>query len=279
VPVKPPVLDAPPKFDPAYVTEDDLDDLASYTGLDRGACLQRLRDYSPSELGAAWRRVAPRTQEEILDFYRSTDMYIWDLMQWHASNARRLYWQALAYVTEHYPADSGWGRVCDFGCGIGTDALFLASHGYAVTLVDVDSAVFRFARHRFERRGLKATFVESQSMLPALRDKFDVVLCFDVFEHLPDPLEAARRLVGALRDGGLLVQQGSFADSGDHPCHLADGVVRFSGLKWHIHLAGYGMRTVSGLVYRKTFGIERLAQHARYQLWRATGAWLLWVRS
>jgi len=279
VPVKPPVLDAPPRFDPAYVTEDDLDDLASFTGLDRDACLRRLRDYSPSELAAVWRRVAPRTPEEILNFYRSTDLYIWDLMQWHASNARRPYWEALAYVTEHHPAAAGWGRVCDFGCGIGTDGLFLASYGYAVTLVDVDSAVLRFARHRFERRGLKAAFIESQSALPELRGTYDVVVCFDVFEHLPDPLEAVRRLVGALRDGGLLVQQGSFGDGGDHPCHLGDGVARFGGLKWHIHLARFGLRKVTELVYRKTSGIERLAQHARYHLWRATGAWLVRVGS
>lgn len=36
-------------------------------------------------------------------------------------------------------------------------------------------------------------------------DRFDVVVCWDVLEHLPDPVAAMRRMFAATRPGGLLV--------------------------------------------------------------------------
>jgi SAM-dependent methyltransferase len=266
-----------PRFDPAYITEEDLEDLSTFTGMSRNACLERVRGYSMAELAAAWEKVSPRSEQEFLAFYRSTDLYVWELSQWHASPARRPYWAALSFVSDRFPASPGWSRVFDFGCGIGTDALFLASRGYEVTLVDVDSPTFRFARHRFERRGIKARFIESNSSLPDPDGKYAVVLCFDVFEHLPEPLEAAKRLVNALQQGGLLVQQGSFGDEGAHPCHLPEGISKFGGLKWHIGLARLGLRNMSSMIYRKATPPERLGQWIRYSIWKATGYWLTHV--
>ncbi len=274
MPVDPPSTRAVARFEPIYIAEDDLQDLATFTGMSRDACLERVRSYSLHEHAQAWARLEPETPDEILAFYRATDLYIWELMQWHASTARQPYWDALAYVVAHHRPDQGWSRVYDFGSGIGTDALFLATHGYDVTLVDVDSPTFRFAKHRFERRGLKGQFVESHGPVPMSDREYDVVLCFDVFEHLPDPLSAAARLANAVRKNGLLVQQGGFSDEGCHPCHLRDGIARFAGLRWHIYLAGLGLRHVAGLIYRRSTGWERVVQKARYGVWRATGVWL-----
>jgi len=99
-----------------------------------------------------------------------------------------------------------------------------------------------------------------------------------MFEHLPDPLGAARRLAASLGTKGLLLQQGAFANEGDHPCHLAHGVQRFGGLKWHIHLTRLGLKSDAGMVYRRASVVERLIQWGRFGLWRATGLWLVRVR-
>jgi SAM-dependent methyltransferase len=277
VPLTPPALDAPPRFEPVFVTEDDLEDLATFFGMTRAECLNRLREYSLREMADAWRQANPRTPDEILDFYRKTELYIWELMQWHASVARTAYWQALAHVATHYPPANGYARVYDFGCGVGTDALFLATRGYDVTLVDVEGPTFRFAQHRFRRRGLTARYVMSLSPVPQPDAIYDISICFDVFEHLPDPLAAARSLITALRPHGLLLQCGSFGDAGDQPCHLHDSIARFHGLRWHIHLAGRGLRTDASFVYRKTGGLVHAAQKARYLLWRVTGLWMNYV--
>jgi SAM-dependent methyltransferase len=277
MPIDPPSISPPTSLKPTYITDDDLLDLASFTGMSREACLERVRSYSLMELAKAWTAADPKTPEEILAFYGSTDLYVWELMQWHASEARQPYWGALAYVAKNYRPEEGWKRVYDFGCGVGTDALFLAARGYDVTLVDVDSPTFRFAKHRFERRGLNAQFAESRGSLPNPEGEYDVIVCFDVLEHVLDPLAAAARLVRALRENGLFVQKGGFVDEGYHPCHLREGIARFRGLRWHIHLVGLGFRNIEGLIYRKTSGLEHLMQSARYGFWRATGLWLSWV--
>ncbi len=270
---------APPEvsrvsFDPIFVTYDDLEDLSTFTGMTIEECRDRLQSYSMQEHSDAWRRANPRTPEEILDFYRSTDLYVWELMQWHASVDRLPYWEALKTFVQRFPPRAGYRRVLDFGCGVGTDGLYLASHGYDVTLVDVDGPAFRFAKHRFARRGLHATFRESRSIVPEVAAEYDVVLCLDVFEHLPDPLEAVQRLVGALRDQGILLQEAAF-DAGDsRPCHLAEGRRRFGGLRWGVELAALGLRSDAPLLYRKTAGWERMVQRMRYAVWARTGVWV-----
>ncbi|MDR7545140.1 MAG: class I SAM-dependent methyltransferase [Armatimonadota bacterium] len=277
MPIAPPAATVAPRFDPVYLTEDDLDDLASFTGMPREECLRRLRSYSPRELAEAWRRADPKMPEEILAFYATTDLYIWELMQWHASEARMPYWQILQEVTDRFPPHAGYQRVLDFGCGIGTDSLFLASRGYEVTLMDVDGPTLQFARHRFARRGMRASIIPVRSFLPVLQNVYDMILCFDVFEHLPDPLGTARRLVRAMRFGGVLVQKASSFRNDDYPHHLSGGVARFNGMRWHIALVGLGLRTDAGSAYRRVRGLPLYIQKFRYVLWKATGIWMVHI--
>ncbi len=275
MPIEPPGAAVPPRFDPVYVTEDDLEDLATFTGMSRQACLDRVRSYTSAEMVEAWRRADPRTAEQIAEFYRNNDLYIWDLMQWHASEARLPYWAALTDFVRRFPAQAGWRRVLDFGCGVGTDGLFLASRGYDVTLVDVDGPAFRFARHRVQRRGLPASFVESQRVLPETDGIYDAAVCFDVFEHLPDPIGALRALCGALRQGGVLVQTGTFSGSKSHPYHLADNERRFGGMRWACYLAGMGLHGVCfPMLFRKRPWYQQLGGRIRYAVWRVTGLWV-----
>ncbi len=264
-------------LEPVFVADEDLEDLSAFTGMDPQACLDRLQSYRFDELAEDFRRADPTTDEERMAFYGSTDLEIWELMQWHASLSRLPYRQALVAFVRDHPPETG-GRVLDFGGGVGTDALFLAERGYEVTLVDVDGPAFRFARHRFERRGIQARFVESRSPLPEPDGTYDAVVCFDVFSHLPDPLGAARRLISALRDGGIMLQRGAFGGEDEHPDKVKANVRRFAGMKWHIHLAGLGLRSLDEFTYQKAAGAARLAQRLRYALWRATGMWLIRVK-
>jgi Methyltransferase domain len=143
--------------------------------------------------------------------------------------------------------------------------------------VDVGGPTLEFAKHRFARRQLPAKFVESESDSPVLDGQFDVIVCFDVFEHLQRPLDAAKSLVGALSLGGVMLQRATFEDEGNHPCHLESGIRHFGGLRWHIQLIGLGLTSETNFVYRKATGVERLVQTARYEIWRATGLWLSYV--
>ena len=271
--IRMPQVEAPVRHAPVFVTDDDLDDLASFFVLDREACRARLASYSMCEHADRWNAARPETADEITAFYRNADLYIWELLQWHSSEARRPYWEALAHLGQHFPAEDGYRRVLDFGCGVGTDGLFLAEASYDVTLMDLDGPPYRFARHRFARRGLPGRFVESRWPLPSLGGSYDIVISFDVFEHLPDPLGAAQRIIGALRPGGLLVQRAAFWDEGMHPCHLHANIARFGGMRWHIYMAGLGLRSVTPFIYQKHTGPIWILQRMRFLCWRATGIW------
>jgi SAM-dependent methyltransferase len=274
--IEPPDLSAP-RFDPVFVTEDDLEDLSTFTGKTKDSCLARLREYSPHELADEWRRLSPQTPEAIMSFYASTELYIWELMQWHASQARFPYWATLISFVERFPP-TGWLSLYDFGCGVGTDGLFLAGRGYDVTLVDVDGPTLEFARHRARRRGIDARFLVSSSITPQPDRVFDAIVCFDVFEHLTEPVAAARSLVNHLRPGGVLVQQGTFHDAGHSPCHLHEHIEDFGGHRWYAQLAALGMKGLGGMLFQKQTGAARLLQRARYVGWRATGLWLVDAR-
>jgi len=277
MPVK--TRDVPSRFDPQFFTEDDLADLASFTGMSTDQCLERVLSYSMDEMAHAWEIARPSSPSEVIDFYRATDLYVWEQMQWHSSLARAPYWEALRSFAESYPPSSEFSTIFDFGSGIGTDALFLAQRGYDVTAVDVDGPAFAFAKHRFDRRNVRCRFIESMSEIPDPRGLFDAAICFDVFEHLSDPLGAARSLIDGLRSGGVLLQQATFTDTGVHPCHLKSGIDRFSGLRWHISLAGMGMKSERPLEYVKCQGFSRWIQKSRHDLWRTTGLWFVKVDS
>ena len=265
-------------FEPVLVSDEDLDDLASFTSFSAEECRTRLASYSLSEHAAAWKGADPRAPEAIMDFYKTTDLYIWELMQWHASVHRFPYRAALEDFAVRFPRASGYTRVLDYGSGVGSDSIFLASRGYDMTLVDVPGPTFEFAKHRFRRRKLKASFVEATSPLPELEGPFDAAVCFDVFEHLPNPVEAARRIVRALRPDGILLEQSTFEASEAHPCHLAEGIRRFGNARWRIYLAGLGLDGEGSLMYRKPrHARRRRLEKARFALWRATGIWLTYV--
>lgn len=267
------------RFEPVLVSGDDLDDLATFTGLSREECRERLESYSLAEHAEAWCRTDPQGEAAVHDFYRQTELYIWELMQWHASEDRSAHRTALRQFAADHPPSSGYSRVLDFGSGVGSDALFLAERGYNVTLVDVPGHTFDFAKHRFLRRGINATFIESTSDLPEVAGPFDAAVCFDVFEHLLDPLEAARRIVALLRPGGALLEQSTFGAEAVHPCHLPAGVHRFGGGRWRVHLAGLGLRSEGFLTYRKPARMRELRiQRLRFALWRATGLWVTYLR-
>jgi len=95
-------------------------------------------------------------------------------------------------------------RVLDAGCGTGYGSELLASQGAAeVVGVDVDADAIDTASRADSRR---ATFaVADLRDLPADLGEFDVVVCFEVLEHIREPEVALDRLAAVLRPGGILV--------------------------------------------------------------------------
>jgi 2-polyprenyl-3-methyl-5-hydroxy-6-metoxy-1,4-benzoquinol methylase len=90
----------------------------------------------------------------------------------------------------------------DVGCGSGAFGRVLRSRrpGMELWAVEPDPAAARAAAGAFDH--------VIQGMFPDERlpeDAFDVVLCADVLEHMPEPESALRAAVSALAQGGVMV--------------------------------------------------------------------------
>ncbi len=238
------------------VDRDTLLDLATFYEMDTALCQARLDQYRMSELADEWRRVSPKTSREIRRFYEDTELYIWELCKWHADETYSSYRKRVAQAIQLFPPSSH-PRVLDFGSGISTASLEFAKAGYQITLADVPGKTLAFAQHRFRRRGLSCSVIEVTEDIPRFPDGFDVVISFDVFEHVPDAERVMKRLVGSLRVGGVALIVASFVDHGDHPQHLASNIARFGRFAWEWALVGAGLRfhaSGSGLLTKASAG-------------------------
>ena len=98
------------------------------------------------------------------------------------------------------------GSALDLGCGTGTNALYMAAHGWQVTGVDFALRAIRKARFKARRQGLPARFIASSvTRLPMLDNQtFDLFLDIGCFHGIP---EASR--VNYARELGRLSKPGS----------------------------------------------------------------------
>ena len=70
--------------------------------------------------------------------------------------------------------------------------------------------------------------------IPEPDESFDAVMCIEVFEHLPEPVNALRELVRLTKPGGSLILTAPFCSLTHFaPFHFASGLSRF----WYEHWA------------------------------------------
>ncbi len=117
------------------------------------------------------------------------------------------------------------GRALDLGCGLGDDAIWLATRGWRVTGVDVSATAVARANARAEALGLAAEFQRHDLSRTFPAGRFDLVSA----QYLESPVDfertrVLRRAAEAVASGGLLlvVRHGSVA-----PWSWADPDTRF----------------------------------------------------
>jgi SAM-dependent methyltransferase len=145
--------------------------------------------------------------------------YLYELSAWHEQSAD--------YIGDTIALERDWARgdVLDFGGGIGTHAIAAAllPQVRTVEFVDLNPLNRAFVAHRVAELGL--TNVEVREA-PA-RSAYDTILCFDVLEHLADPVAQLRRFFELLRPDGVLICNWYFSRgaNGEYPFHQDDPAV------------------------------------------------------
>jgi SAM-dependent methyltransferase len=224
-------------------------------------CLGRLArgfGYQHEQVALDWKRANPRTDEEILSWYRTTDSYVWELTAYHIDEGFA-YERTCQSIAERLTSERILRVLC-LGDGIGDLTLYLWRMGFDALYHDLRGSVTeKFAGFRFaEQTGRPQPCQLSngwypRDIVPVDSMRFDAVVSLDFLEHVTDVPGWARAIHDSLVPGGVFVAQNAFAigsgDGGSMPMHLARND-RFEH-EWDPLLVETGFYQLSPQWYRK----------------------------
>jgi 2-polyprenyl-3-methyl-5-hydroxy-6-metoxy-1,4-benzoquinol methylase len=108
----------------------------------------------------------------------------------------------VAVFKNYFKADLKFFSVLDVGCSTGFIASYLADYCGQVIGIDIDEPAIDFAQANLKKNNLK--FLKSDSMameFPA--NHFDIVICAQVYEHVPDATKLMAQIFRILKPGGI----------------------------------------------------------------------------
>lgn len=179
----------------------------------------------------------------------------------------RKFRRILELVREQLPCEA----FLDAGCGDGRYLAALAAELPARRAgCDLSERILATARARVEADYRQA----SLESLPWADGEFDLVLCTQVIEHVPDAARAARELHRVLRPGGTLVistdnERNRVTQALNAPRTLAVRALRLRGARGRIEspATAYTRESFRALLERVGFSVERLETFRFHLMW------------
>jgi 2-polyprenyl-6-hydroxyphenyl methylase / 3-demethylubiquinone-9 3-methyltransferase len=97
-------------------------------------------------------------------------------------------------------------RVLDVGCGGGLLSEAMARTGAAVTGIDLAPMTIEIAELHALESGVPVHYVRQSAESHALEHpaQYDVVVCMEMLEHVPDPMSVLRALHDLVKPGGFV---------------------------------------------------------------------------
>jgi glycosyltransferase involved in cell wall biosynthesis len=227
-----------PYFFDAWEGDRDLEELKEYLG--DSFDVERLRGHMHEVMHEL------EVVGDEATFYRKSEAYLYDLTVFAMSATKVPYREVLRKLVPR------GGRLLDWGCGIGSDGLRLIEDGYDVSFADFDNPSTKYLRWRLAQRGHDATVYDLDA--DNIPGGFDAAYCFDVLEHVEDPIATLEALES--RAQLIFVNLVSSEEDDHHPHHalpIAKVLTRasHSGL---LHYRRYYGGRVHLIAYRGSSG-------------------------
>lgn len=176
--------------------------------------------------------VVPHWYDDRMEkLYKEGDGFIFETMRFWAQPQRQK-WVALAadrlraYCGRHGMAPS-LAKVLMLGDGAGNDSIYLCNQGFRIDYFDVPgSRTWEFALRRFRYYSLlEAAIRPATDYSACLGSEYDAVICFEVLEHLPQPVSAISDMSRMLKPHGVALVTESFgAVTPELPTHLSSNL-------------------------------------------------------
>jgi 2-polyprenyl-6-hydroxyphenyl methylase / 3-demethylubiquinone-9 3-methyltransferase len=104
----------------------------------------------------------------------------------------------LDYILSH--VDLAGKKVLDLGCGGGILSEALAKAGAQVTGIDIEPNLIEVAKNHAQQTSLDINYQVLN--LHDLKQKFDVIVCMEMLEHVTNPREIVASMASCLSSGG-----------------------------------------------------------------------------
>lgn len=178
-----------------------------------------------------FRRANPQSEAELLDWYRTTEAYIWELAAYHCDPGFNYAGTCKGIIDALIT--KGCKRVLCLGDGIGTLTIKMKETGLEPVYHDLaGSRTAAFAAARFFMRfGQPPLLDQTLTFSPVgMREQpfgmlYDAVVSLDFLEHVPNVREWVEEISAMLKPGGYFIAQNAFGmgsgPDGAMPMHLS----------------------------------------------------------
>lgn len=173
-------------------------------------------------------KVTPHMYDiQMEQLYKESDAFVFETLVFWASEMRQKWIMSALKRIDRYVVKTDKRHenieILMIGDGSGNDSILLANNNYSVTYFDVPgSKTYDFAVKRFASYGLSGDKICVVSDLKSIQEKsFDIILCFEVLEHLVDPFIMIASIYEKLKYDGIALVTESFKHVEDNlPTHL-----------------------------------------------------------
>jgi len=150
-------------------------DLSEYTG----QSIDKLQEMcKAAAYGLLWEWAK---KDNVLDFYRETELYIYDLTHYQHDILGEEFYNWFNAMTVQIK-----GHGLDLGGGIGEYTIQAIKQGATMDFIDVDGFTLKYAKWRFKKHNVEPNIFTEDFKI----DKdYDFIVAMDVLEHLENPEE------------------------------------------------------------------------------------------
>lgn len=197
--------------------EELIEDLMEFEKVDREEIMKRFRNNKKLR-AEEMKKVDFSKPDEVSEYYKNNNYEIYDHFEWHLKGRRAFDKKLVEAIKKDFPNKAT--EILDFGCGGGQVAYMLAKEKYIVSCCDYSKKAMDFISFRFTKHRQKIKTIQ-MPIHPDFKNKFDILLCFDVLEHIPaDKFDETIDLIKSLlKPDGKIMATVSFGANKYHPGH------------------------------------------------------------